>query len=417
MQAFWRPAIFAAVAALFLGHPWDRAGAQQAPSNAISDGVVKIGLLLDMSGPFSPATGIGSATAAKMAVEDFGGRVLGAPIEVVVADHENRADRAAAITRDWFGTQHVDAIMDVTGSSEALIVQAIAGTRHKIISLSSAVAERLSNEACTATSIHYAFDTHAIATALGTALVARGDDTWFFITVDYSFGYDLERATAAVIEQHGGKVLGRARHPLNAHDFGSYLARARESRSKVIGLANGGTDQADTIKQAARLGMVPGPQVFAGLGLRINSVHALGLETTQGMMLSESFYWDLDEATRAWSKRFFDRVKKMPSSPQAGVYSSTMHYLKAVARAGTDETDAVMKVMRATPIDDFFAHDGHIRDDGVMVRDLRLFQVKTPSESHYPWDYYKLVATVPGDQAFTPLAQSKCPLVNPLVKR
>ncbi len=414
MRAYWRPALLAAVAAVFLASPWGRTGAQPTESAArISDGVVKIGLLLDMAGPYSETTGIGSATAAKMAVEDFGGRVLGAPIEIVVGDHQNRADRAAAITRDWFGNQHVDAIMDVTGSSEALIVQAIAGTRHKIIVLSSAVAERLSNEACTATSIHYAFNTQANAGAVGTALAARGYDSWFFITVDYSFGYDLERDTAAVVEQHGGRVLGRARHPLDAHDFGSYLARARESRAKVIGLANGGTDQADTIKQAARLGMLPGPQIFAGLGLRINAVHSLGLETTQGMVLSEGFYWDLDEATRAWSKRFFDRAKKMPSSPQAGVYSSTMHYLQAVARAGTDETDAVMKVMRETPINDFFAHDGHIRADGVMVRDLRLFQVKTPSESRYPWDYYKLVATVPGDQAFAPLSQSKCPLVKP----
>jgi branched-chain amino acid transport system substrate-binding protein len=413
MQAFWRPAHFGAVAAVLIASLCGPAGAQQAEGPPrISDGAVKIGLLLDMSGPYSATTGVGSATAAKMAVEDFGGHVLGAPVELLVADHENRADRAAAIARDWFENQHVDAIMDVTGSSEALIVQAIAGGRHKIISLSSAVAERLSNEACTATSIHYAFDTHAIAAATSAALIARGLDTWFFITVDYSFGYDLERDTAAVVEQHGGTVLGRARHPLDAQDFSSYLARARGSRAKVIGLANGGTDQADTIKQAARLGMIPGPQVFAGLGLRISGVDSLGLETTQGMMLSEGFYWDTDEATRAWSKRFFDRVKKMPSSPQAGVYSSTTHYLQAVARAGTDETDAVINLMRATPINDFFAHDGHIRADGVMVRDLHLFQVKTPSESHYPWDYYKLAATVPGDQAFLPLAQSKCPLVK-----
>ncbi len=414
MQASWRPALFVTIAAVFLASPWGRVGAQQLASPArVSDGVVKIGLLLDMAGPYSDTTGVGSATAAKMAVEDFGGRVLGVPIEIVVADHQNRADRAAAITRDWFGNQHVDAIMDVTGSSEALIVQAIAGTRHKIISLTSAIAERLSNEACTATSIHYAFDTYAIAATIGGALVASGDNSWFFITVDYSFGYDLERDTTAVVEQHGGTVLGHARHPLDAHDFQSYLARARESRAKVVGLANGGTDLTDTIKQAARLGMIPGPQIFAGLGLRINGIHSLGLETTQGMMLSETFYWDTDDATRAWSKRFFDRVKKMPNSLQAAVYSSTMHYLQAVARAETDETDAVMKVMRATPIDDFFAHDGHIRADGVMVHDMRLFQVKSPAESHYPWDYYKLVATVPGDQAFAPLSQSKCPLVKP----
>jgi branched-chain amino acid transport system substrate-binding protein len=414
MQASWRLLFFAAAAAVFLLTPCGPAGAQTAQSvPAISDGVVKIGLLLDMSGPYSDTTGIGSATAAKMAVEDFGGRVLGAPIEIVVADHGNRADRAAAIARDWFTNQHVDAIMDVTGSSEALIVQAIAGTRQKIISLSSAIAERLSNEACTATSIHYAFDTHAIADTIGSALVARGDDTWFFITVDYSYGYDLERDMSEVVEAHGGTVLGRARHPLDAHDFESYLARARESRAKAIGLANGGTDLSDTIKQAARLGMIPGPQVFAGLGMRINAVDSLGLETTQGMMLTESFYWDTDDATRAWSRRFFDRVKKMPNSPQVGVYSSTMHYLQAIARAGTDETTAVMKMMRATPIDDIFAHNGHIRADGVMVHDMRLYQVKTPSESHYPWDYLKLVATVPGDQAFLPLSQSKCPLVKP----
>ena len=414
MAASWRPALFAAVAALILASPCERAAAQQAAGGArISDGVVKIGLILDMSGPYSDTTGIGSATAAKMAVEDFGGRVLGAPIEIVVADHNNSADRAAAIARDWFGTQHVDAIMDVTGSSEALIVQAIAGTRHKIISLSSAVAERLSNEACTPTSIHYAFDTHALAETMGTALVARGDKSWFFITVDYSFGYDLERDAGEVVEQHGGKVLGRARHPLNARDFQSYLSRARASGAQVIGLANGGADLADAIKQAAKLEMIPGPQVFAGLGMRINGVQELGLETTQGMMLSESFYWDMDEATRTWSRRFFDRLKKMPNSLQAAVYSSTMHYLQAVAHAGTDETDPVMQMMQATPVDDFFAHGGRIRADGVMVHDMRLFQVKSPAESHYPWDYFKLVATVPGDQAFAPLAQSKCPLVKP----
>jgi len=272
---------------------------------------------------------------------------------------------------------------------------------------------RLTNEACTPNSVHYVYDTRSVAQTVGTALVTRGDKTWFFITVDYSFGYDLENNTAAVITQSGGQVLGHARYPLDSHDFGSYLARARESGAKVIGLANGGSDLADTIKQAARLGMIPGPQLFAGLVLRINGVHALGLETTQGMILSESFYWDLNDATRAWSKRFFERTQKMPNSLQAGVYSSTMHYLRAVASAGTDDTDPVMKAMRDTPINDFFANYGRIRADGVMVHDMRLFQVKTPSESHYPWDYLKLVARVPGDQAFVPLAQSKCPLVKP----
>jgi branched-chain amino acid transport system substrate-binding protein len=401
------------IAAAALANAPDRADAQQAETPArISDGVVKIGLLLDLSGPYSETTGMASVTAAKMAVEDFGGRVLGAPIEIVTGDHKNSANLAAAIARDWFANQKVDAIMDVTGSSEALIVQAIAATRNKIISLSAPGAVRLTNEACTPTSIHYVFDTQAIAHTVGAALVARGDDTWFFITVDYSFGYDLENDTSAVVTRSGGTVLGHARYPLDAHDFGSYLARARESQAKVIGLANAGSDLADTVKQAARLGMVPGPQIFAGPALRINGVNALGLETAQGMMLSESFYWDLNDATRAWSKRFFERAEKMPNSLQAGVYSSTTHYLQAVAAAGTDDTDPVIKVMRATPINDFFAHDGRIRADGVMVHDMRLFRVKAPAESHSPWDYYDLVATIPGDEAFGPLAQSKCPLVK-----
>jgi branched-chain amino acid transport system substrate-binding protein len=413
MRPCWRPLLLAVVAALLCASPWGRNNAQSAESAApISDGVVKIGLILDMSGPYSETTGAASAAAARMAVEDFGGQVLGAPIEIVIGDHQSSADRAAAIARDWFTSQQVDAIMDVAGSSEALIVQAIAGTRHKIISLSAPAAVRLTNEACTATSIHYVYDTHSIAHTVGAALVARGDNTWFFITVDNSFGYDLESDMTAVVEASGGKVLGHARHPLDAHDLLSYLARAKQSQAKVIGLANAGGDTADALRQAGRVGMIPGPQTFASLALRINGIDALGLETTQGLMLSETFYWDLNEASRAWSKRFFEQVQKMPNSLQAGVYSSTMHYLRAVAAAGTDDTDAVLKVMRATPIDDFFAHNGHIRADGIMVHDMHLFQVKSPAESKYPWDYYKLVATVPGDQAFGSLAQSKCPLVT-----
>ncbi len=414
MRACWRPVLFAAVAALLLASSAGRAGAQPAKSPApVSNGMLKIGLILDMSGPYADTTGIGSATAAHMAVADFGGHVLGEPIEVLVADNRDSSDRAAAIARDWFGDQNVDAIMDVTGSSEALIVQAIANTRHKIVILNSAVAARLSNEACTATSIHYTFDTHAIANTIGAALVERGDKTWFFITVDYSFGYDLEHDAENVVEAQGGQVLDGALVPLGAQDFVSYLARAQQSGAKVIALANGGADLDNTIKEAARRGMIPGPQVFAGLGMRINAVHSLGLDTTQGMILTDAFYWDMNDATRAWSKRFFAQVKKMPNGLQAGVYSATMHYLEAVARAGTDDTDAVLKAMRAAPVNDFFAHDGHIRADGVMVHDMYLFQVKTPAESHYPWDYLKLIATIPGDKAFNSLAQSKCPLVKP----
>ncbi len=253
----------------------------------VSDGVVKIGLILDMSGPYSQLTGKGSATAAEMAVEDFGGKVLGAPIQVIVADHHSSADQAAAIARDWYGDQHVDAIMDVSGSSEALIVQAIASTRDKIVMLNAPGANRLTNEGCTATSVHYTNDTYAIAHSLGRSIVSGGGDTWFFITVDYSYGYDLEDETAAVVTANGGTVLGHARHPLNAPDFTAYVLQARQSHAKVIGLANGGSDSTDTLKRAAALGMIPGPQLFAGLSLRINGVNDLGLKTAQGMMLAE----------------------------------------------------------------------------------------------------------------------------------
>jgi branched-chain amino acid transport system substrate-binding protein len=402
-------AIAGLAAALYAG----AAGAQSTAANpAVSDGVVKLGLILDMSGPYSQLTGKGSVTAAQMAVEDFGGKVLGAPIQVIVADHHNSADQAAQIARDWYGDQHVDAVVDVSGSSEALYVQRIADTRDKIVILNSPGANRLTEEGCTATSVHYTNDTYAVAHSLGRAIVANGGDSWFFITVDYSYGYDLEDETAAVIKANGGTILGHARHPLDAPDFSSYVLQAQQSQAKVVGLANGGADTSNTIKRAAALGMIPGPQLFAGLSLRINQVNDLGLKTAQGMMLAESFYWDTDDATRAWSKRFFDRVGLMPNSLQAGVYSSTMHYLQAVAKAGTDATDPVMQAMRAAPIDDFFAHDGRIRVDGLMIHPIQLFRVKTPAESKYPWDYYQLVTTIPGDQAFESLSQSKCPLVN-----
>jgi branched-chain amino acid transport system substrate-binding protein len=404
---------FAVAAGLLLASGLGHASAQTVqPAARISDGVVKIGLILDMSGPYSDNTGEGSATAAHMAVEDFGGKVLGAPIEIVVADHHNSSDRAGMIAREWFDAQQVDAIMDVSGSSEALLVQRIADIRHKIVSLSGPGAQRLTNEGCTATSVHYVFDTYSIANTVGTALAGQGQKTWFFITVDYSFGYDLENETSEVVERNGGKVLGRARHPLNAADFSSYLARAKESGAKVIGLANAGADMSNAIQQAAKQGMIPGPQAFAAMSLRINGVHALGLETTQSLMLGESFYWDLDDGTRAWSKRFFAKLGKMPNAVQAGVYSSTMHYLKAIQAAGTDATDPVMAAMRAAPIDDFFAHGGYIRADGLMVHDTHLFQVKAPGESKGEWDDLRLVATIAGDKAFQPLSESKCPLVK-----
>jgi len=406
--------IVAVIAALWSASGWTQSGpaASVVSANGIPNGVVKLGLILDMSGPYAELTGKGSETATRMAAEDFGGKVLGAPIEIIVADHHDSADQAAQIARDWFGTGHVDAIMDVAGSSEALYVQRLADTRDKIVILNAPGANRLTEEGCTATSVHYTNDTYAIAHTLGRAIVSAGGDSWFFITADYSYGYDLEDETAAVVKANGGTVLGHARHPLGAEDFSSYLLQAQQSRAKVIGLANGGADTANAVKQAAKLGMIPGPQRFVGLSMRINQVHDLGLETTQGMMLSESFYWDSSDAARAWSKRFFDRVGVMPNALQAGTYSSTMHYLQAIAKAGTDATGPVMQAMRDAPIDDFFAHNGHIRADGLMVHDMHLFRVKTPAESHYAWDYFQPVTTIPGAEVVEPLADSQCPLVK-----
>jgi branched-chain amino acid transport system substrate-binding protein len=290
-------------------------------------------------------------------------------------------------------------------------VQAIARNRDKIVSLSAARATRLTNEACSPTGILYNFDTYAIAHTLGQTLIRRGADTWFFITVDYSFGYDLERDMTAVITANGGKVLGHARHPLDTKDFSSYLLQARQSGAKAIGIANAGTDMINTVKQAAKLGIIP-KQTVAPLSLRFTTAADLGLDAAQGLMVAEPFYWDLNDATRAWSKRFFERMSRMPNSSQAALYSSIMHYLKAVASVGTDATGPVMAAMRAAPIDDFFTHNGHIRADGKMVHEMNLFQVKSPAESKYPWDYYRLLETIPGDQAFQPLSESKCPLVN-----
>jgi branched-chain amino acid transport system substrate-binding protein len=388
-------------------------GAQSpAPQSAIANGTIKLGLMLDRSGPYAAVTGKGSQAAAEMAIEDFGGKVLGAPIELVVADHRGNPDTAGAIARDWFDKQHVDTVLDVAGSSQALYVQRLADTRNRIAIFNAPGANRLTGEACTATSIHYTNDTYAVAHTLGRAIVADGGDSWFFITADYSYGYDLENETAAVVKANGGMVLGHARHPIAATDFSAYLLQAQQSRAKIVALANAGTDTTNAMRLAAAMGMVPSAQRFAGLSLRINQVHDLGLQTAQGMLLATAFYWDQDEASRAWSKRFFDRVGAMPNELQAGVYSSTTHYLRAVAKAGTDAAAPVMQAMRDAPIDDFFARGGRIRADGVMVHDMYLYQAKAPAESHGPWDYLRLVTTIPGADAFLPLSESKCPLVN-----
>ena len=381
-------------------------------ADPVSDGVVKIGLLLDMSSLYADITGTGSETAAKMAAEDFGGKVLGKPIEVIAADHQNKPDIAAAKARAWFDAEHVDALMDVAASGPALAVQEVAKEKNRIAVYNGPGSVRLTNEACGPQSIHYAYDTYALAHTVGQAIVKNGGDTWFFVTADYSFGTDLQKDTSAVVTANGGKVLGAVRHPLNTADFSSFLLQAQASKAKVVGLANAGGDTTNAIKQAAEFGLVAGGQKLAGLLVYINDVHALGLKTAAGMMLSEAFYWNLDDETRAWSRRFFDKTKKMPNMSQAGVYSATMHYLEAIKAAGTDETNAVMSAMRKAPIHDFFAKNGRIRDDGRMVHDMYLFEVKKPEESKGPWDFYKVVATVPGDEAFQPLEKSRCPLVK-----
>jgi len=372
----------------------------------------RIGLILDMSSVYADVTGIGSETAARMAVEDFGGKVLGRSIEVLVADHQNKPDIASAKAREWFESEHVSALLDVAASAPALAVMGVAKERNKIVILNGPGASSITNEACIPSAVHYVYNTYALAHTTGKAVVSQGGDSWFFITADYSFGYQLEKDTADVVTASGGKVLGDVRAPLNTADFSSFLVQAQASKAKIIGLANAGGDLTNSIKQAAEFGIAKGGQRLAGLLVYDNDIHALGLPATQGMMLSSAFYWDMNEETRAWSKRYFARLNKMPNMSQAGVYSSTMHYLKAVAQVGSDDTAAVMKAMRDAPIDDFFAKGGRIRPDGLMEHPMYLFQVKAPDESKDPWDLYKLVATIPGSEAFLPLVQSRCPLVK-----
>ena len=373
---------------------------------------LKLGGILDMSSLYADITGIGSETAAKMAVEDFGGEVLGRKIEVIAADHLNKPDLAASIARDMFDNQGVEMLYDVAASATALAAGEIAKARNKIVIFNGPGSIRLTNEACGPYTVHYVFDTFAQANVTGLAAVKQGLDTWFFITADYAFGQDLEKDTTNVVLKSGGKVLGSVRHPLNTSDFSSFLLQAQASKAKVIGLANAGGDTINAIKQATEFGIMKGGQKISPLLAFVTDIDSIGLETAQGLLLAEAFYWDLNDDTRAFSNRFRRRMRREPTSAQAGVYSSVMHYLKAVKAAGTTDSAAVMKVMKETPINDFFAKDGHIREDGRMVHDMYLFEVKKPSESRGRSDDYKLVATIPGNEAFQPLAASRCPLVK-----
>ena len=373
---------------------------------------LKLGGILDMSGLYADITGPGAEMAAKMAAEDFGGEVLGRKIEILAADHLNKADLAANIARDMLDNQGVEMIYDVAASATALAAGEIAKARNKIIMFNGPGSIRLSNEACGPYTVHYVFDTYAQANVTGLAAVKQGLDTWFFITVDYAFGQDLEKDTVNVVLKSGGKVLGNVRHPLNTSDFSSYLLQAQASKAKVIGLANAGGDTINTIKQGAEFGIMKAGQKLVPLLVFITDIDSVGLETAQGLLLSEAFYWDLNDESRAFSKRFMQRIGRPPSAAQAGVYSSVTHYLKAVKAAGTTEPAAVMKIMKETPINDMFAKNGRIREDGRMEHDMYLFEVKKPSESKGRWDDYKLVATIPAKEAFQPLELSRCPLVK-----
>jgi branched-chain amino acid transport system substrate-binding protein len=396
----------AAVAALF-------ANAAQIPAQAqVSGDRVRIGVLNDQSGLYADFGGQGSVVATQMAVEDFGGTVLGKPVDVVSADHQNKPDIGSNIARQWFDVDGVDMITDLTASSVGLAVQELAKQKNRVTINSGAATSRLTGDACTPTGFHWTYDTVALANGTGKAVVAEGGKTWYFLTADYAFGHSLEADVTKVVNAAGGEVMGAIRHPLSTSDFSSYLLQAQGSGAQVIGLANAGGDTINSVKQAAEFGITQGGQQLAGLLLVLSDIHALGLETAQGLVLTTGFYWDMDDATREWSKRYYERMDRMPNMVQAGVYSAVTHYLKAIEAAGTDDAAKVSEKMREMPVEDFFAKNGKVRVDGRMVHDMYLARVKQPSESRYPWDYYEIVRTIPGDEAYLPLAESPCPLVK-----
>ncbi len=373
----------------------------------------RIGVMTDLSGQFSHEAGPGAVNAVNMAVEDFGGKVLGRPIEVLVNDHLNKPDVAAAKAREWFDTQDVRMINNLINSGVALSVMTVAKEKDRIAIINGSGSSRITGDACTSNSIHYAYDTYALAQGTGNEIIRQGGDTWFFLTADYAFGHALESDTAAAVKANGGKVIGTVRYPINTSDHSSFLLQAQGSGAKVVAIAGSGTGFINAVKSANEFGLTKsGKQTLAGLLVWITDVDAMGLDIAQGLTLTNAFYWDRDDETRKWSKRFFDRSKRMPTMGDAGDYSSTLHYLNAVKAVGSDDTAKVMAKMRETPINDMFAKNGKIRIDGRMVHDIYVYQVKKPSESKYPWDYYTLVATIPGDKAFRPLNQGGCPLVK-----
>jgi branched-chain amino acid transport system substrate-binding protein len=379
----------------------------------ISDGLVKIGVLNDQSSLYADLAGQGSVVAARMAVDDFNVAGKGLKVEIIFADHQNKADVGSQIARQWYDAEKVDMIMDVPNSGVALAVNQITRERKKAFIVSSAATSDLTGKACSPNTIHWTYDTWALANGTGNAIVKTGGESWFFITADYAFGHALERDTEAVVLKSGGKVLGKVRHPLNTQDFSSFLLQAQASKAKIIGLANAGGDTTNAIKQGAEFGIVRSGQNFAGLLVFLTDVHALGLDKAQGLIFTESFYWDLNDQTRAFARRFAERNRGIhPTMIHAGVYAGTLHYLKAVEGLKSDDGTRVIERMKEMPTDDPLFGKGTIRVDGRKVHPMYLVEVKTPSESKKPWDYYKIRTTIPADQAFRPLDQGGCELVK-----
>ena len=382
-----------------------------AVSAQVSNDAVRIGVLTDMNGNLASLSGKGSVVAATMAVEDFGGKVLDKKIEIVSADHQNKADIGTQIANKWIDVEGVDMIIDVPNSSVALAVQEVAKQKNRVFIASAAGTAALTGKACSPTGIHWTWDTYAAAVSTAKAIVDEGNKNWFFLTADYAFGHAMEADVSRIVKAQGGKVAGSVRHPTNTSDFSSFLLQAQASGADVMALANGGSDTSNSLKQAQEFGLTKKFKI-AALAIFITDVHALGPQAAQGLLLTTAFYWDRTPESRAWSKRFFERHGAMPTMSQAGVYSAVMHYLMAIATAKTDQAVPVVASMKAAPINDMFATNGKIREDGRMVHDMYLFQVKAPADVKQPWDYYKVLRTVKGDEAFRSLSDSDCPLVK-----
>jgi branched-chain amino acid transport system substrate-binding protein len=378
----------------------------------ISDDVVRIGVLNDQSNVYADLGGPGSVIAARMAIEDVGGKVLGKPIDMLVADHQSKADVGASIARQWFDSDKVDLVIGFDNSSVALAVEQVAFQKNRIAIAGAIGTTAFTGKACTPNEAAWVYDAYALTNTLARTVVGRGQNTWFFITVDYSLGHSLEADATAAVVASGGKVLGSARHPLNTADFSAYLLQAQASGAKVVALANAGGDMTNSIKQANEFGLSNAGQTVVSLLTFITDVNSVGLKAAQGLTFVTAFYWDRDDESRAWSKRFFELHKRMPTMAQAAIYSAIRHYLRAIEAAGTDEAKAVMAKMRDIPVNDFYAKNGRVREDGRMVHDMYFVQVKKPEESTRPWDYYKILSTIPGDQAFRPLDEGGCPLVK-----